>query len=193
MNIMRSHELLNRRNSRLLVIDVQQKLVDLIPEPTRGQFIGTCQLVCQGATLFGVPVTATEQYPKGIGPTVPQLAEYVGSPVAKQRFSSVECLRLPTAAEADDDRFQIVVIGMETHVCVLQTVLDLLAQGYQVYVVVDAVTARGAIDHNVALERLASSGAVLTTAEGVLFEWCESSDATEFKQFSALIKARPTK
>lgn len=193
MNIMRSHELLSRRNSRLLVVDIQQKLVDLIPEPIRDQFVATCQFICEGAKLFGVPVMATEQYPKGIGPTVPQLAAYVGSPIAKQRFSSVECLRLPTAAEAEDDRFQVVVIGMETHVCVLQTVLDLLSHGYQTYVVVDAITARGAVDHHVALERLANAGAVLTTAEGVLFEWCESADAAEFKQFSGLVKARATK
>lgn len=190
MNIMRSHELLSRRNSRLLVVDIQQKLVDLFPEQVKDQFVETCDFVCRGAQLFGVPITATEQYPKGIGPTVSQLAEYIGTPVAKQRFSSVECLKWQTAAEATDDRYQIVVIGMETHVCVLQTVLDLLAQGYQTYVVVDALMARGAMDHQVALERMASSGAVLTTAESALFEWCESSDAAEFKQFSALVKAR---
>ena len=79
---------------------------------------------------------------------------------------------------------------METHVCVMQTVLDLLARGYQTTVVADAVGARGDLDHQTALERMANGGATVSTAEAVLFEWCESAEAPEFKQLSALVKAR---
>ena len=80
--------------------------------------------------------------------------------------------------------------GMESHVCVMQTVLDLLASGYQVTVVADAIAARGGLDHQTALERMANSGVTLSTSEAVLFEWCESAEAPEFKQLSALVKAR---
>lgn len=96
----------------------------------------------------------------------------------------------PVAAEVTDDRYQIVVAGMETHVCVLQTVLDLLASGFQTFVVADAVAGRRELDHQVALDRMVNSGAILTTAEAVLFEWCETAEAPEFKQLSALVKSR---
>ena len=191
MNLLRSHELLHRRSSRLLVVDVQEKFVGTLPEEVQGQFIETCRFLCQGATILGVPTTATEQYPQAMGSTVEPLVEFVESlRPAKKRFSALECTGWPTAAEVTDDRFQIVVAGMETHVCILQTVLDLLASGYQTYVVVDALAARGGIDHNVAIERMANSGAILTTAEGVIFEWCETAEAAEFKQISSLIKNR---
>jgi nicotinamidase-related amidase len=192
MNALRSHELLHRRSSRLLVVDVQEKLFDALPKEIQKPLMESCRFVCEGAKLLGIPTTATEQYPQGLGPTIESLIGFANERPAKKRFSAVECTGWPAAAEAIDDRFQIVVIGMETHVCVLQTVLDLLALGYQTYVVVDAVGARGGIDHHVALERMANSGAVITTAESVLFEWCESADSAEFKELSHLIKSRQT-
>jgi nicotinamidase-related amidase len=190
MNGMRSHELLHRRSCRLLIVDVQDKLVSALPPEVQRQLIGTAKFLCEGARILGIPTTATEQYPQGLGSTVASLAEFAESRPSKKEFSAVACTGWPTAAESTDDRFQIVVAGMETHVCVLQTVLNLLAYGYQTYVVVDAIAARGAIDHNVALERMANSGAILTTAESTIFEWCETAEAAEFKQISNLIKNR---
>jgi nicotinamidase-related amidase len=174
----------------LLIVDIQEKLVAALPKEVQRRLIGTCRFLCEGAKLLGVPIMATEQYPQGLGATVAPLEEFAETRPAKKRFSAVECTGWPTAAESTDDRFQIVVAGMETHVCVLQTVLDLLASGYQVYIVVDALAARGGIDHNVALERMANAGAIMTTAEGIIFEWCETAEATEFKQISSLIKSR---
>ncbi len=190
MNVLRSHELLNRRCSRLLIVDIQEKLVSALAEEDQDRLVDTCRFLCEGARLLGVPTTATEQYPQGLGSTVASLAPYAESRPSKQRFSAVDCTGWPTAAEATDDRFQIVVAGLETHICVLQTVLDLLAFGYQTYVVIDAVACRGGIDHGVAIERMANSGAIITTAESVLFEWCETADAAEFKLLSSLVKAR---
>ncbi len=186
----RSPELLHRASSRLLIVDVQEKLVATLPEATRDLLLGSCRFLAEGARLLGVPTSITEQYPQGLGSTAAALQEFCADRPAKKRFSCVECLGWPSAAEATDDRFQIVVAGMETHVCVLQTVLDLLASGYQVFVVVDAVASRREIDQQVALERLAGSGAIPTTAEGVLFEWAETAEAAEFKQLSSLVKAR---
>ena len=186
----RSPELLHRASSRLLIVDVQDKLVATLPEATRDRLLSTCRFLAEGAKLLGVPTSITEQYPQGLGPTVATLQEFSADRPAKKRFSCVECLGWPAAAEAADDRFQIIVAGMETHVCVLQTVLDLLANGYQVYVVADGIASRREIDQQIALERLAGSGAILTTAEGVLFEWAETAEAAEFKQLSGLVKAR---
>lgn len=187
---LRSPELLHRASSRLLIVDVQEKLVATLPEANRERLIAGCRFLGEGAKLLGVPTSITEQYPQGLGPTAAALQEFDASRPAKKRFSCLECLNWPSAAEAIDGRFQIVVAGMETHVCVLQTVLDLLSSGYQVYVVVDAITSRREIDQQIALQRLAGSGAILTTAEGVLFEWAETAEAAEFKQLSSLVKSR---
>lgn len=187
---LRSPELLHRASSRLLIVDVQEKLVATLPEGTRERLIAGCRFLGEGAKLLGVPTSVTEQYPQGLGPTAATLQEFAADRPAKKRFSCVECLKWPSAAEAIDDRFQIVVAGMETHVCVLQTVLDLLSRGYQVYVVADAIASRRDIDQQIALERMTGSGAILTTAEGVLFEWAETAEAAEFKQLSSLVKSR---
>ena len=189
---LRSPELLHRASSRLLVVDVQEKLVVALSDASRERLIANCRFLVEGATLFGVPVVATEQYPKGLGSTVASLADLIAERPAKTQFSALECTGWGTAAASSDDRFQVVVAGMESHVCVLQTVLDLLASGYQTFVVVDAIAGRRDLDHQVALERMANSGATLTTAEAVLFEWCESASAPEFKQLSALVKGRGT-
>ena len=162
MNVLRSPELLHRSSSRLLLVDVQEKLVAVLEESIQKSLLEACRFLAQGARAMGIPVIATEQYPQGLGPTVSSLTEFTNSRPAKKRFSAFECSGLPTAAE--DDRFQVVVAGMETHVCVLQTVLDLLASGYQTYVAVDAIAGRRSIDHEVALQRMANSGAVITTA-----------------------------
>ena len=187
--ISRSPELLHRESSRLLIVDVQEKLVAALSDSLRARLVSNCRFLAEGAKLFGIPAMATEQYPQGLGPTVAALAELIAARPAKKQFSAWECTGWRSAAESIDDRFQIVVAGMESHVCVLQTVLDLLAAGYQAFVVADAIAGRRDLDHQFALERMANSGATITTAEAVLFEWCETAAAPEFKSLSALVKA----
>jgi len=191
MTDQQSHELLSRKSSRLLLVDLQEKLIAALAESVRIPLLEAAELLVDGANLMSVPVIATEQYPSGLGATVTSLAQKIDCRPVKKQFSAMPCTGLPAAAEAIDDRFQIIVAGVETHVCVLQTVLDLLAWGYQTYVVVDAVAGRRQRDHQVALERMANSGAILTTTESVLFEWCRTADAAEFKSLSRLVKARP--
>jgi nicotinamidase-related amidase len=111
----------------------------------------------------------------------------MGPRVEKVIFSCAAVLGWGQAADVTDEREQVVVAGMETHVCVMQTVLDLIAGGFRVYVPVDAVGSRGELDAKVALERMAASGATLTTVESVLFEWCEKAGTPEFKQIQKLI------
>jgi nicotinamidase-related amidase len=182
----RSGELVSRDASRLLIVDMQEKLLPLIGSADR--VIANCGRLIDGAKLFGVPVFATEQYPKGLGSTVRSLAERLETPPSKLRFSCAEVLDWGTAAEQPDGRHQIIVAGIESHVCVLQTVIDLLASGFQVFVPADAVASRGDLDREIALDRMRGCGATVVTTESVLFEWCEASGTPEFKQVSQLIK-----
>jgi nicotinamidase-related amidase len=183
----RSPELLSRQESRLLIVDVQEKLVPRIFELDR--LLTNCRTLIQGAKILGVPVFATEQYPKGLGSTVPQLGELLESRAEKLRFSCAEVLDWGTAAgQTDNNRYQVVVAGMEAHVCVLQTVLDLVGNGFQVFVPADAVSSRCEFDWKIALDRMSTAGATIVTIESVLFEWCEVSGTPEFKQISQLIK-----
>lgn len=182
----RSSELFHRRSSQLLLIDLQERLVPVIAG--LDALIARCRLLAQGAQLLDVPIHATEQYPKGLGTTVSEIAEFAPQRPAKVRFSGTDCLGW--SAPSPDDRFQIVVAGIETHVCVQQTVLDLLSLGYQVQVPVDAVSSRHELDKSVALRRMEMSGATITTTEAVLFEWCEEAGTPEFKAISKLVTGR---
>jgi nicotinamidase-related amidase len=171
--------------SRLLIVDVQDKLLPLIPVAER--LVHNCRRLLDGAKIVSVPAFATEQYPKGLGRTKAELAERLGPIPDKVCFSCVPALGWGTASELTDDRDQIVVAGMETHVCVLQTVLDLIAGGFRVHVPADAVASRSEMDWQIALERMASSGATITTVESVLFEWCRQAGTPVFKEIQKLI------
>lgn len=182
---LRSNELLSRESSRLLIVDVQEKLMPLIP--VADQLIENCRRLVQGAEILGIPVFATEQYPQGLGQTVSPLNELLEDIPDKLRFSCAEVLQWGGAGQQSDDRYQIVVAGIEAHVCVQQTVLDLISSGFQVYVPADAIASRNKLDWQIARDRMSASGATITTFESVLFEWCEVAGTPEFKQISKLI------
>src|SRR5687767_2150616 len=187
-SLLRSPELMSRDDTGLLVVDVQGKLVTMIPEHRR--IIWNIRRLIDGAKILGVPVAATEQYPQGLGPTTPELAERLGTIPAKLAFSCGECGEL-FAGLRDRGIWKILACGIETHVCVGQTVFDLLGEGFHVYVAADAVAARGPIDHEIALRRMDSAGATLTTTEAALFEWCARAGSPEFKQISGLVRESP--
>ncbi len=182
---LRSPELMSIGDSALLVVDVQEKLVPLIADRERVVF-NTRRLI-DGAKVLGVPVAATEQYPKGLGPTLPELAERLGPIPEKLTFSCSGC---PEVFEGwqDEGIQKILVVGIEAHVCVQQTVLDLLGDGWRVYLAVDAVSSRSTLDRETAFRRMDSSGAVLTTTEAALFEWCQVAGTPEFKEISRLVR-----
>jgi nicotinamidase-related amidase len=171
----------------LLVIDVQEKLMAKIPGA--GRLISNIGFLIDGARLLNVPVVATEQYPKGLGPTVPELAKRLPERPEKVAFS---CCAIPSivAGFRAKERSRIVLAGIESHVCVLNTALDLLAADFRVYITVDAVASRSAIDHETALARLEKAGAILTTVETALFEMTATASHPRFKQISALIQER---
>lgn len=180
-----SPELMSRDDTALLVVDVQGKLITLVPGHER--IIWNLSRLIRGAKLLGLPVAATEQYPKGLGGTTPELAALLEKPAEKMAFSCGECGAIFRDWEARGV-FRVLVAGIETHVCVQQTVFDLLAHGLRVYLAVDATGSRHAIDRDTALRRMDSAGAVLTTTEAAILEWCRVAGTPQFKQISALIK-----
>ena len=184
----RSPELMSSNDTAILVVDVQEKLTPLIPG--RQRIVWNIRRLIDGANILGVPVVATEQYPKGLGPTVPELAKHLENRPEKLLFSCRECGQI-FAPLTERGIHKILVVGIESHVCVQQTVLDLLATGLRVYVAVDAIGARYSIDHETALRRMDASGAVLTTTEAALFEWCEAAGTPQFKQISQLVREAP--
>ncbi len=181
----RSPELMSPGDTTLLVVDVQEKLVPLIDGHRRA--VWNIGRLLDAAALLGVHVAATEQYPKGLGATVPALAEKLEHRTEKLSFSCGGCTEfVESLRQRPDDR--LLVVGIETHVCVQQTVLDLMADGRRVLVAVDGVGSRKALDHETALRRMDSAGATLTTTEAVLFEWCQTAASPEFKQISRLVR-----
>jgi nicotinamidase-related amidase len=174
-------------DTALLVVDVQEKLIRLVPGSA--QIIWNIRRLLDAAELLKVKVLATEQYPQGLGGTVAELAGRLGVIESKVAFSCAAC---DAARAAIEERIQkVLLVGIEAHVCIQQTALDLLSAGYRVYVAVDAVGARGALDCQTALRRMESAGATLTTTESVLFEWCGVAGTPEFKRISALVRESP--
>ncbi len=185
---LRSPQLARASECLVIAVDLQDKLLAGMSD--REELIARSRLLLRGARTLEIPLLATEQYPQGLGSTTESIAELIPEPVAKKRFSSVEALDLPCAGERDDDRFRVIVFGIEAHVCILQTVFDLQSLGYEVIVPVDAVTSRNRIDRDTALQRMQSTGVTLTTVETLLFECCETAEHPNFKTISRMITGR---
>jgi len=179
---------LSPMNTALLLIDVQERINGVMVDQSH---LSRQQVLLEAFGVLDLPVVTTEQYPKGLGPTLPDLADRLPSPaVEKMTFS---CARQPEAMQAIEatGRKQIVVTGIETHVCVLQTALDLLDRGYDVHVPHDAVNSRRAKDKEWALHRMLAAGAVITATESALFELLERCGTDQFKAVSKMIRNIP--
>lgn len=174
---------LDRSTSQLLVIDIQGRLMPVIDRADT--VIRNTRRLLDAAAIFDMPVLFTEQYPKGLGPTVPEVLVPEARIVAKMSF---DACRTEGFLESLSDRSDIVVAGCEAHVCVLQTVLGLLSGGRRVIVVEDALGARQEASKAAALSRMARCGAEIVTTEMVVFEWLETATHPRFKEVVALIK-----
>jgi len=176
--------LLNSDHSCLLVIDVQEKLIPFIHE--HEHVVENCRWMIQVAQKLDIPVLVSEQYPKGLGATVEELRELIPDPddyIEKLHFSCTEdagCLAEIQATKCS----QFVLIGVETHVCVLQTALGLVDLGKEVFVVADAVGNRHPYDAEFAIARLRAAGVHIITREMALFEWAYQAGTDTFKQLS---------
>lgn len=174
--------LIDAERSSLLVIDLQTKLVPALAD--HEQVVANVVWLIRIAQKIGVPIAATEQYAKGLGPLVPNVRKLIPANAigAKNHFSAVaaKCL----APLPGHDRAQVVVVGAEAHVCVLQTSLELLEDGKEVYVVADALGSRRSVDREVALTRMRDEGIRIVTREMVAFEWLAVAATPQFREIN---------
>lgn len=169
--------------SVLCVVDIQDRLIAAMPDAER--VVAMAARLAEAASLLGVRGILTEQYPKGLGHTPATITRHLPPAVDKMSFSCCGSDRFRSLLPADAR--SVVLCGLETHVCIAQTTLDLLADGLHVFVVVDAIASRHHLDHDIGLRRLEAAGAVLTTSEAVLFEWCRSADHPQFQTIRRLV------
>ncbi len=189
MPTVRERFFLSASESLLVVIDVQERLCQAMDAQVLQQLSANTGVLLEAAGELQIPVAVTEQYVKGLGPTIPVLSEKLGAVPRheKMAFSCCGCNEFVEQVRASGRR-QIVITGMETHVCVLQTVLELLDAGYHVQVVRDAVMSRAKQNWNTALEEMRQAGAVITCTESVLFQWLRVAGTESFKKLSKLVK-----
>lgn len=173
---------LDRARTALVVIDVQEAFAKAVEG--FDEIAAQTAILAQGAQVLGLPVLVTEQYPRGLGDTVPKVREALGETprIAKTVFSAARAEGFDLAG-----RDQALVCGIETHVCVNQTVHDLLAGGVEVHVAVDAVGSRTAANRELGLRKMEESGAILTSVETALFELLGAAGTDEFKTIQKLV------
>ena len=183
----RNVKILSREKTALLLIDIQEKILKVMNDPE--QVIQNSIKLIKGFKILNIPIFYTEQYPKGLGETSAPLQKELEGVNAIQKLS-FSCsgagdffVRLK-----DNNVSQIVVAGIESHVCVQQTALDLLANNFQVDVAADAVSSRKEIDYKFALDRMRTNGAEITTTEAILFELLNVCGTDEFKAISRIVK-----
>lgn len=179
---MRHPELLDRSRSLLLVVDIQERLAAVMAD--RDAVVEQAGKMVLAAQCLDIPILVTEQYPKGLGRTVHELRKLLdaGDAIEKLAFSCCAEPELREAVEALPERDQVVLVGMEAHVCVFQTALDVLAMGRSAYVVADAVCSQREGDALVAMQWMARSGVFVTTAQSAIFQLLEKAGTPEFKR-----------
>lgn len=181
---------LRRDQAVLLVIDIQERLLAAMSAVGRERLIGSTVTLIRGAQALGVPILLTEQYPKGLGPTAAPVRAALPEglqALTKLEFSSAGTVGAELGELGAGPR-QVILCGMETHVCVYQTARDLRAQGHQVYVAADAVLSRTEDNRGYGLGLMASAGAVIGCVESALFDLCQRAGTPEFKVISSLVR-----
>ncbi len=176
-------------DSCLIIIDVQERLSSAIPERAISRLRKNTDILLNAANQLNVPVITTAQYPKGLGP----IEEFITNKLTgssksfeKTRFSCLGADKLPEHLNQINKK-QIILTGIEAHICVLQSSIELLAEGYDVFVVTDAIASRQSTSYDMAILRLNQAGSVLLNTESVLFEWLRDASHSEFKSLSKLI------
>ena len=179
--------MLKKDNTALVIIDVQGKLATLVHH--QEQLYRNLQILVQGARVLELPILWLEQYPEGLGPTIPEVAELLADqqPLAKLCFSACGQSQFQEKLRQSSCR-QILLAGIESHVCVYQTARDLLDQDFHVEVVGDAVSSRTLENRQIGLDRMSRAGAAITSVEMVLFELLRQAGSPQFKEIARLVK-----
>lgn len=179
--------LIDPRQSLLLIVDIQEGLVPVMADPRN--VLHHTRILSRAANRLEIPILATEQYPRGIGPTMGEIKEFIpeNAIVEKIHFSAARDPSVMQRIQAAG-RNQIIICGIESHICVLQTALSLQTSGYRTVVVLDAVSSRREESKMAAMARLADNGIELATTEMVVFEWLERGGTPEFKDIQPLVK-----
>lgn len=185
-NYIKHSKILNKEETALIIIDIQERIYKVVRKHEK--LMDNVLKLIKGFKVLNLPIYYTEQYPKGLGATVNTLKnELTGNAIHKMTFSCSHAENLFEKLNNNNIK-QVVVCGIESHVCVQQTVLDLLANGFQVNLPVNAVSSRSKVDYKTAIKRMDKHGAEITTVESVLFELLQICGTPEFKQISALVK-----
>ena len=174
--------------SQLVIIDMQARLGTVMPQEPLQATINNIDILMQAAALLSVPVILTEQYPKGLGHTTPELLSLMPNitPVEKIAFS---CMTEPRfSRQLTRDRSQVILTGMETHICILQSAMDMLGADKQVFVVEDAIISRNSANKANAIARMRDAGCIISNAESIVFEWLGKAEGDAFKVISKLIR-----
>ena len=179
--------LLNPGNTVLVAIDFQERLFPVMHD--KEKLLRQVIKLIQGAKVLDIPVILTEQYPKGLGPTLPEIAELLPDikPIEKTCFSCCDAESFNSALEATH-RKQVLICGIEAHICVYQTAVTLSQAGYEVQVVADCVSSRDPENKMVSLFKLGSAGIPPTTMETALFELLKIASGEKFRQISNIVK-----
>ena len=174
-------------NTVLLVVDIQEKLARVMPD--RQVLLENLEKIIKGAQVLGIPILLTEQNPEGLGPTIPEIAHLLPNiqPIRKLSFSCCGSDRFIQTLKAVS-RKQVLIAGIETHVCVYQTAVDLLNLRYEVQVVADAVSSRTVENRYIGLEKIKHAGAALTSTETALFELLRVAEGAKFKELLKIVK-----
>jgi len=176
--------------SALVIVDIQEKLAPAMPPDARREVLATVRTLLTAASELAVPVVATEQYPKGLGATVADVGDYLPRDAATVPKDSFSCCGEQgfSDALAGIGRSQVVIVGMEAHVCVTQTAVELAEAGYTPFVVEDGVCSRREAHKANALHRLRATGVTVSNVESVLFEWLQRAGTDEFRKLAKLIR-----
>ncbi|MFT4564712.1 MAG: nicotinamidase-related amidase [Gammaproteobacteria bacterium] len=176
--------------SILLVIDVQENLGAAMPGKVLNRVVNNSALLARSAGLLDVPVFATEQYPRGLGPTINEISEALPASSSFFEKTVFSCANAEGfgAALQNSARQQVILVGMEAHVCVLQTAFDLLSDNHEVYVVEDAICSRRLENYQNALERMRQCGVHVVSAESVIFEWLADAKHQHFKAVQKMLR-----
>lgn len=186
MEVKRNSKILQKEKTALLIIDVQKRILDVMLN--KNSLVENIIKLIKGMKVLGVPVFFTEQYPKGLGETIDEIKNELGyDAIQKMSFSCSGAEKL-FQDFIDKNISQVVLCGIESHVCVQQTALDLLENGFQVNVAADAISSRKELDLKIAIERMRANKAEITTTESILFELLNISGTEEFKSVIKIVK-----